>query len=212
MVLEELGVKTQVIVQSRTKIDTIEFNAVITDIDKVGVWLDIDKADDKIINFTSDDVKSDIIAYVGEKMFVFKNVKILIEGHDGKKSHYCWKGTVGELVNRRSTPRYIVNRTCSMRRNRHSGVTRAHLKDVSQEGFAVICTGEPKLGDLINISLTLDGTLLFFEGEAVRIIEDNSHLFGERKLVGCKLLNDNKNLNQWIMRIQRERLRIQRGG
>ena len=112
--------------------------------------------DNKVITFSSINIKTNIIYKNNEtnKEYIFPNVVIISKKQNNKYYYFVDGEIVGEILNRRKTPRYDVTMTGIVTPGIHKKVEEIDIKDISISGIGFTSKKEldVKKEDIIKIS------------------------------------------------------------
>lgn len=177
------------------------------------VFADAVFRDDKPVSFRGKGVILNVLATVeDEKPHLFKNVgNTLLRRSDGT---LCYSlTTIAESVayNRRQNFRCYVGIETSLQIGSNRAAHEAIIRDVSSNGFAVVCDSDIKFtaGSLVHVVLNDQieefGETYFFHlyGLIARIQE----LENGRTVYGCRLNNHVNGLDAYLMKKERNRLK-----
>lgn len=213
MYLKELEIGKEIIIETNLKDKHIEFNTQIVGIEKNILILRPIIKDEKVVSFSSENIKSNIIyKNIDDKEYIFKNVKIISKKNNNNKLFYFVSGeNLGEIRNRRKTPRYEIYKHCILTPGIHKKTEDVRIKDISINGVGIISEKkiDIKVGDMIKIALKpneKDRKHIEINAKVVRLEINQST---KEQLIGCEILNENSNWNKYVMEIQRKRIRVQ---
>lgn len=211
MYLKELEIGKEITIETNLKNKHIEFNTKIVGIEKnILILMPIIK-DEKVISFSSDNIKSNIIyKNIDNKEYIFKNVKIISKKNKNKFFYLVSGEILGEIRNRRKTPRYEIYKHCILTPGIHKKTEEVRIKDISINGVGIVSEKkiDIKIGDIIKISLKpneKDRTHIEISAKVVRL-EINE--ITKEQLIGCEIVNENSYWNRYVMEIQRNRIKI----
>ncbi len=173
---------------------------------------------EKIISFKGANLIVDMLVSIeNEKPELFKNVTItLVKKSDGSLCYNITSIADSKPYNRRQSFRCFVGRPTGVRYGANRAAHQAILKDVSINGFAVVCDNKLSVGENQVIHVVLSD---HFEDPPEKI---SFHLYGiiarvqelenGSFLYGCRLNNYVPGLESYIMKKERLRLRRTNGG
>ncbi len=167
----------------------------------------------KPISFRGKGVILNVLAATGdEKPHLFKNVSnTLLRRSDGT---LCYSlTTIAESVayNRRENFRCYVGIETSIRIGSNRAAYEAIIRDVSSNGFAVVCDSEVKFmaGSLVHVVLNdqIDGFGEKYTFHLYGLIVRIQELENGRTVYGCRLNNHVAGLDTYLMKKERNRLK-----
>lgn len=207
MLLKDIPEGASIGLIASSKIDTLKFETEIIKVSNTTVLLKPILSDGLLVNFKANGVVINLMCSRGTTDYVFKNVVIDNAMINGKYCHVVSASVYGERVNRRETPRYIINRQCVFTPGPNRLAENAILRDISMTGVSIVSTLRAKVGDTVSISYHVPQTTtrIPLTAKVVRVIEDTST---NRYLYGCQLVKENRVLNRYIMSIQRSRIQL----
>jgi hypothetical protein len=218
MKLKEIQPGQIVIVQIHNKLDMLEYTMKLdyydedTDTLKFATLYE----DEKVLNFEVKKATTHIdIVVTIKQTFTFKDVTIWNEKIDNTTAYHCCSGDIESAQNMRDSTRHLVHMGCIYKRGEHRGTCSAKIRDISLTGFAVMVEGNVNLGDTPSLDVSFSNNYIVtgnlkIKGQVVRIIGDPEDPT-QPKLVGCKVLDDNKAYRGWIMALERERAKLLKG-
>lgn len=208
MFLKELEVGTDVVIKATKGKVTREFTTYVTDISNNTIKFAPVREDELIVNFTSSYVTIELIVENDGKLLCFKDMHICT-GRDfkGNYFHFTKDNKVSELVNRRQTPRYNINKNCLFTLGEHRKYVEAVMQDVSITGFSVLTEEDIEIGSRVRIAFTIDSSRnqLILDAHVKNVREVGR---GIRKIYGCELIRENRGFSQFVMQRQREKLKV----
>lgn len=173
---------------------------------------------DKIITFKGANLMVDLLVSIqNEKPELFKNVTIsLVKKADGTLCYNITTIAESKPYNRRQSFRCFVGRPTGVRYGANRAAHNAIIKDVSINGFAVVCDDKLSVDKNQVIHVVLSD---IFEDPPEKV---SFHLYGiiarvqqlenGGYLYGCRLNNYVPGLEAYIMKKERLRLRRTNGG
>lgn len=201
----EVGVKIDIIASS--KVDSLKFETEIVRLNEKHVLLKPVFSNSLLVNFKGNRVVINLMCSMGKTDYVFKNVVVENVLVNGNYYHLVSASIYGERVNRRETPRFIVNRQCVFTPGSNRFAENAVLRDISMTGVSVISSLKAKVGDEVSVSFVVpeSGHRVPLRARIVRVVEDDKT---DRVLYGCQLTEESRLMNRYIMNIQRSKLQL----
>ena len=213
MLLKEIKPGTEVIVEAHNRKMTKEFRTVIVDVlDNDLVLIEPVRFNNMLINFQAAGIDTDLYYKTSDDLTIkFTNVNP-DKTRDAKGGLYqCMDGNIeGDMVNRRESARFLINRECVWTTGAHTKAADVIARDVSQTGISIVSSNnEVEIGQNIRVAWNeKDVGGIIIEAEVVRKIEirDNTEI-----LYGCKFLKSYPLISKLVMKIQREELKRMSG-
>lgn len=210
MLLKEVSVGTDIIVQAIVKDKSREFTTRIIGVEGDVVKLAPIVEYDLFVNFNCDNVEVTLFVQVDEKTLYFNDIR-LRTGRDvnNNKFYFVSGKKESEIVNRRQTPRYLVNKTCSFTLGEHRKVVDAVMQDVSITGFSILTDEEVEVGAKVRAAFTIDSSRnqMILDAYVKNVREVGR---GIRRIYGCELLREHNGFSKFVMQRQREKIRIRK--
>lgn len=157
-----------------------------------------------------DNIKSRFSVVVKGTPFVWSDPKIRLVKYGGNLYHMVTLPGVGNYVNRRQAYRQYVGTEMPITVIRQGGERDMHtvtIKDLSETGVGIVSDVLMNVDDSIRLRISDEGYLMSVNAVVVRIQEDK----GKRdKVYGCQFTESVPKMSQYIMQIQRDRLRASR--
>lgn len=174
--------------------------------------------DDKVISFKGARLIVDVLVFFpDDKPQLFKNVSVnLMKRADGSHCYNLVTIAESKSYNRRRSFRCYVGAPTSITCGSNSAAYDAIIKDVSMEGFSVVCSDEVQLypDQIIHAVLNdyidelAENFTFHLYGLVARVVE----LENNRILYGCRLNTKVAGLDAYIMKKERIRLKKPNGG
>lgn len=174
--------------------------------------------DEKVITFKGKHLIVDLLVPSSEiKPQLFKNISVtLLKKPDGALCYNLSTIAESKPYNRRKSFRCFVGLPSSVQCGPNRAAYDVIIKDISYEGFSVVCPQEAEftVNQVIHVLLndyieeTAENYSFHLYGIVVRIVEMENN----RILYGCKLNNKVAGLDAYIMKKERIRLRKSNGG
>lgn len=173
---------------------------------------------DKVVSFQGDNIIVDVVVNTGEdKPQIFRNV--IVKTLKKSTGEFCYNlicDTESKTFNRRESYRCFLGLSTQV----HTGMGRiplpAILRDVSINGFSIVCDRELGLGlnHVLHVELkdTIEERNEKFEFQLYGLITRIHKLKNGKILYGCRLNNSIPKLEAYIMKKERIRLRNNSGG
>lgn len=194
---------------------TKSFETVILDVLDSGlVLIEPIRFNNMLINFQAAGIKTDLIYKTSDNLEIkFCNVNP-DKMHDPKgKLCQCMDGNIeGEMVNRRESARFYLNREVVWTTGAHTKADDAIARDVSQTGISVVSPNmDVDIGQTVRIAWNepdIGGIIV--EADVVRKIElkDRDQL---QMMYGCRFTKSSPLISRLVMKIQREELKRMSG-
>lgn len=167
------------------------------------IMLDPITMDGKIVGF-SDDVVVNMLYPINDSLFVWHDVKISPVKFEKNIYHAVTVDTEGEKMNRRDSFRVYIGQKMTVTSFTSVGPESSEvlIKDISESGFAFIDTKPIKIGGVVRLTLEIEKShYLCLTAKVVRSEErDRADM-----LYGCKFMERNKILGEYLMRFQRDK-------
>lgn len=208
MLLRDLKPETTLTIVSENKTDRLEFQTKILAVKGNKVILKPVIDNGLLVNFTSNAVETKLIYSKGDIDYQFNNVFLInMRIHGNLFCHEVAGDVESELINKRSAPRYVINKQCVFTPGAHRLAELAFIRDVSQTGVSVISDLEASINDIVTVSFEPKSGLgrVEIKAKIKRITTDPET---SKHLYGCQLINENRLLNRYVMDIQRSRLKV----
>ena len=211
MLLKEISLGENIIIQALCNKQQVEFESKILFINEKAVILSPVLQEERLIGFSSENVKTNIIYKDAKFEYIFKNVKILSNKNKNQYYYIVSSELFGEKINRRKTPRYEINKSCILTPGEHRKTEDAYIKDISINGIGIISDKDIniKKEDIIKISFepnVREKNRIDIKAKIVRIEKNETT---GKILYGCEILNESANWNKYVMEIQRSRIKLQ---
>ena len=213
MLLKELKPGTVVQIEAHNKKMTKEFETVIVDVlDNGSVLIEPIRFNNMLINFQAAGIATDLLYKTNDDLTIkFPNVNP-DKTHDARGNLYqCMNGNIeGDMVNRRESARFLINRAVVWTTGAHTKASDAIARDVSQTGISIVSSNsEVEIGQTVRVAWSeKDIGGIIVEAEVVRKVEirDNNEI-----LYGCKFTKSSPLISKLVMKIQREELKRMSG-
>lgn len=210
--LSEMQSGAKVHLTASAGLNTLEFDTSIVQAGEGHIIVEPIKHDDKILNFSNNDIIKNIVVETEPLPEKYINVEVGITMLDNKKYHIVLCDKEGIQVNRRDDFRVYVGSYVNAQLASINVTTEAILKDVSIGGFSLVIRSEEIdgivgwVGQQIKAVFYHDGKEripMVFIGEVVR----EESLEDGRIVVGCKSLRKPFGIEKFIAEKQRDELR-----
>ena len=142
--------------------------------------------------------------------FVWNDPKIRLVKYAGNMYHMVSLPGEGNYVNRRQAYRQYVGEEMPITLTRQDGardVMTVLVKDLSETGVGIVSDAMMELDDSIRLRISDEGFLMSINAVIVRIQEDKDK---RDRVYGCQFTEKIPKLSQYIMQIQRNRLKASR--
>lgn len=142
--------------------------------------------------------------------FVWNDPKIRLVKYAGKMYHMVSIPGEGNYVNRRQAYRQYVGEEMPITLFRQDGardVLTVLVKDLSETGVGIVSDVIMDVEDSIRLRISDEGFLMSVNAVIVRIQEDKDK---RDRIYGCQFTEKIPKLSQYIMQLQRDRLRASR--
>lgn len=142
--------------------------------------------------------------------FVWNDPKIRLVKYAGNMYHMVSLSGEGNYVNRRQAYRQYVGEEMPITLTRQDGardVMTVLVKDLSETGVGIVSDVMMNLDDSIRLRISDEGFLMSINAVIVRIQEDKDK---RDRVYGCQFTDKVPKLAQYIMQIQRNRLKASR--
>lgn len=142
--------------------------------------------------------------------FVWNDPKIRLVKYAGNMYHMVSLSGEGNYVNRRQAYRQYVGEEMPITLTRQDGardVMTVLVKDLSETGVGIVSDVMMDLDDSIRLRISDEGFLMSINAVIVRIQEDKDK---RDRVYGCQFTDKVPKLAQYIMQIQRNRLKASR--
>lgn len=210
MYLEDLNIGAELIVKSVGFDNKVEFNTKIISKNGHKVLLDAIRKDNRLINFKSDFVKTDLQYNGGEDnaIFIFENADIEnIYLKDEEFAHRISSRILGTRLNRRSVIRFSLDKANTCLLKTKDNTEYANIKDVSVNGMCVISNIKASEGEIISIDFTdnsVEKKKIHLLAKIVRVDENKNF----KNVYGCQLIRMSSDYEKYVMSIQRSKRKI----
>ena len=167
----------------------------------------------KIVGFPPD-YKVTFLYPEDGKVYCWKNVSVKPVRHENKVYHSVFLPAEAETTNRRGSYRVYIGEEMHLSSFTKEGMKshRVLVKDVSENGMAFYSKDEFDIGRTVRLSLRVNGGAeLHLSCQIVRIQPPEEGSGATENLYGCKLIERNKLLTNYLMKIQVERQRQKMG-
>lgn len=176
----------------------------------------------KVLRFRSDD-EIKLLFRTKERILAWSHVKGDTEFVEGQRVHTFYVSGKAESYNRRDSYRVPYGKAydfvhCRYEKQEGAGVMedvlhekfRAIIKDISENGCAIIAMIPLSKGDFIEFVLEEEGIRMECEAKVVREmpVEDSER----KRLYGCSFTKTSKDFTRFILNLQRKQLQNLRGG
>ncbi len=167
----------------------------------------------KLISFRGKGVILNVLAATGdEKPHLFKNVSnTLLRRSDGTLCYGLTTIVESVAYNRRENFRCYVGIETSLRLGSNRVAYEAIIRDVSSNGFAVVCDNDVKFkeGNLVHVVLNdqIDGFGEKYYFHLYGLVARIQELENGRVVYGCRLNNHVAGLDSYLMKKERSRLK-----
>lgn len=212
MLLGEVMRGSTVLIRSTRSIDAVEYNTKIVSMKDGRVLLEPVREEGLVINFFAERVKTNIY-YIDEQdnTYVFKNVYVSNEyDENGSVLHSVSANIVGEVMNRRSTLRYVINKPCIFTPGKHRPTENAVIRDISLVGAAIVSMSEIDIGEICRFTLNnRDG--FGMTNIEVKVIRKFTDVMTGRNLYGCTFVRESTEIAKYVMEIERLRIKANSG-
>ena len=142
--------------------------------------------------------------------FVWNDPKVRLVKYAGNMYHMVSLPGEGNYVNRRQAYRQYVGEEMPITLTRHDGgkdVMTVLVKDLSETGVGIVSDVMMDVDDSIRLRISDEGFLMSINAVIVRIQEDKDK---RDRIYGCQFTEKIPKLSQYIMQIQRDRLKASR--
>ncbi|MGN0506002.1 MAG: PilZ domain-containing protein [Lachnospiraceae bacterium] len=186
------------------------------------IYITLITAASRVFRFDPED-KVTIIYRTKERIWSWSDVKGGAELLDGRRVHVLYVKGEAESYNRREAYRVPIGKVCELTHHRYLSETvknllvdqinkkfRAIIKDISENGVAVVSTEELQIGDYLDFEFEAGGLVISCEAKVVRSmpLEDSKI----KRVYGCVLTKANKELSKFVIDTQRKQLQNLRSG
>ncbi len=157
-----------------------------------------------------DELKTRFSIVIKGTPFVWNDPKIRLVKYAGKMYHMVSIPGEGNYVNRRQAYRQYVGEEMPITLTRQDGerdVLTVLVKDLSETGVGIVSDVKMDVEDSIRLRISDEGFLMSINAVIVRIQEDKDK---RDRIYGCQFTEKIPKLSQYIMQIQRDRLRASR--
>lgn len=190
--------------------------------DRNKIYISLITAADRVFRFENvDSVMA--VCHVRERMWAWTNVTGKVELLDGERVHALYVNGEAESYNRREAFRVSIGKECDMIHHRYvknpekkeytdqmNEAFRAVIKDISENGVAVVTERELQNDDFLEFVFENEGAELKCEAKVVRSMAvEGSYA---KRLYGCVLTKSSKELGKHVFDIQRRQLQNLRTG
>ena len=142
--------------------------------------------------------------------YVWNDPKIRLVKYSGSMNHMVSLPGEGNYINRRQAYRQYVGAEMPITLTRQDGekdVLTVLVKDLSETGVGIVSDVKMDVEDSIRLRISDSGFLMSINAVIVRIQEDQ----GKRdRIYGCQFTEKIPKLSQYIMQIQRDKLKASR--
>lgn len=198
----------------------LEFESKITEVfpRKHLVLADVVYRRDKVVSFHGDNIIVDVLINTGEdKPQIFRNVVVkTLKKNNGTFCYNLICDTKSKTFNRRESYRCYVGLPTHVRTGMGRIPISAILRDVSINGFSVVCDRDLGVGQnqVLHAELKdqIDERNEKFDFELYGLVSRVHNLKNGNILYGCRLNNSVPKLESYIMKKERIRLRNNSGG
>ena len=157
-----------------------------------------------------EDVRKRFFCKVDGKPYVWEDPRIKLVKYDGVPSHMVTLEGRGSYMNRRQAYRQYIGEEMSVTITKQDGSKETLLvlvKDISETGAGFLTDRELHEGDAIRLRIKKNDEIMKIKGKIVRT-QTSDEIRGT--LYGCKFTDIVPKLSQYIMEIQREKLKSSR--
>lgn len=157
-----------------------------------------------------DAIKSRFSVVVRGTPFVWNDPKIRLVKYSGNLYHMVSLPGEGNYVNRRQAYRQYVGTEMPVTVIRQGGERDVHtvlVKDLSETGVGIVSDVLMNVDDSVRIRISDEGYLLSVNAVVVRVQENEKT---RDKMYGCQFTEAIPKLSQYIMQIQRDKLKASR--
>ena len=157
-----------------------------------------------------DELKTRFSAVIKGTPYVWDDPKVRLVKYAGEMYHMVTIPGEGNYVNRRQAYRQYVGAEMPITLTRQDGerdVLTVLVKDLSETGVGIVSDVMMNVEDSIRLRISDAGYLMSINAVIVRIQEDKDK---RDRIYGCQFTEKIPKLSQYIMQIQRDRLRASR--
>jgi len=199
------AVEIEILYNGKRKI----FSSVVKDFIDDAVLITPIMVGNKAVGFP-EELKTRFSVVVKGTPFVWNDPKIRLVKYAGKMYHMVSIPGEGNYVNRRQAYRQYVGEEMPITLFRQDGardVLTVLVKDLSETGVGIVSDVIMDVEDSIRLRISDEGFLMSVNAVIVRIQEDKDK---RDRIYGCQFTEKIPKLSQYIMQIQRDRLRASR--
>lgn len=157
-----------------------------------------------------EEIKTRFSVVINGTPFVWNDPKIRLVKYGGKVYHMVTLDGAGNYVNRRQAYRQYIGEEMPITLTRQDGekdVLTVMVKDLSETGVGIVSDVRMDVDDSIRLRISDEGFLMSVNAVIVRIQEDQ----GKRdRIYGCQFTEKTPKLSQYIMQMQRDKLKASR--
>lgn len=219
MKIEALTAGLSVSFYVRIKEQRLKFDSLILEVypKKKLVLAEAVYKNDKIISLRGNRILVDmLVTFLDEKPQLFQNVTVLtVKKTDGTLCYSLACATESKPYNRRGSFRCYVGISTSIQAGSNRAAKDAIIRDVSASGFSIVCESDVELlpGQIVHAVLNdyINDSAENFSFHLYGLVSRIQELENGKFLYGCRLNNTIPGLEQYIIKKERLRLRLQRG-